>query len=96
MTNPGNSCCNRNLKATRKDEEIQEATTSLAAAKEISMDAAAGAFLSEQDDIFTLKDEQRTALKEHGFTLLLTGFSKSSVQQSGASHLASQGAVMYG
>lgn len=38
-------------------------TVSLAAAKEISQDAAMGAEFSELDDIFAIKEEQRMSLK---------------------------------
>lgn len=38
-------------------------TVSLAAAKKISQDAAMGAVLSELDDIFAIKEEQRMSLK---------------------------------
>lgn len=45
------------------EEELQEVTSSLAAATDISMDAAVEAFLSELDGVFTLKEEQRPTLK---------------------------------
>lgn len=71
--------CNLPLKSTEEEEEeIQEATASLADAKEISADAAVGAVLSE---LITLKEEQRTAVKvflsgKDVSVLLLIGFSK--------------------
>lgn len=54
---------------------------SLAAVKEISMNAAVAAVLSEADDIFTLEEAGRTALKaflsrQRVFTLLSAGFGK--------------------
>lgn len=43
----GSNCCNLPLKSTEEDrDETQEVTVSLAAAKEISLDAAAAAVLS--------------------------------------------------
>lgn len=42
---------------------MQEASADLAAAQEISLDAAVGAVLSELGCIFTVKVEQITALK---------------------------------
>lgn len=45
------------------EEEIQEATASLAPAKEISLDGAAAAVLSEPGGIFTFKEEQRRVPK---------------------------------
>lgn len=49
-------------------EETQEATASLAAAIEISSDAAAAAVLSELDDVFILKEEKRNGT-EGSFSL---------------------------
>lgn len=48
------------LEAPDKDkEERQEVTCSLAAAKEVSLDVAAVAVLSELDGIFTLRGDQK-------------------------------------
>lgn len=54
----------------------------MAAANEISTDAAVMAVLSELDGIYTLKDEQKWLRKlflffQHDFSLLLTGIGKS-------------------
>lgn len=68
------------LRATGEDEEeIQKVSASVAAANEVSADAAAAPVLSEADDIFTLKEEQRTAPKAFmsGKALLPTDFGKS-------------------
>lgn len=51
----------------------------MAAAKDVMMDAAIGTDLSEVDGIFTLKEEQKSALKaflggQWSFALLMTGF----------------------
>lgn len=52
------------LKTTEEDEEeIEEATVSLAAAKQPCVDAAVAELLPEPDGVFTWKQEQRTALK---------------------------------
>lgn len=45
------------------EEEIQEASTCLAGAKEIRMDAAVVTLLAEPDGIFTINGKQRKALK---------------------------------
>lgn len=42
---------------------MQEATANLAAVQENRVDAAVLAVVSEQDGLFTIKEEQRTALK---------------------------------
>lgn len=48
------------LEAPDKDkEEIQEVTSSLAAAKEVSLDVAVVAVLSELDGFFTLRGGQK-------------------------------------
>lgn len=52
-TKPGSNCYQLPLKAPKQDrEEKQEVTTSLAAAREISADAAVAAVLAELDGIF--------------------------------------------
>lgn len=57
LRKPGNSYCKLPLETTEEDkEERQEVTTSLAAAEEISADAAVAAALSEPDCIFTIKE----------------------------------------
>lgn len=53
-----------------KDE--QEATGSLAAATDMSIDAAVVAYLSKIGGIFVLKEEEKTALE--GFSLRTTCF----------------------
>lgn len=45
------------------EEEIQEASTSLAGAKKISLGAAVATLLAEPDGIFTINGKRRTALK---------------------------------
>lgn len=57
-----------------EEEETQEVTASLAAAKEISLDAAVEAVLTETDGNFTLKDGMgefsgggKDALLPHGY-----------------------------
>lgn len=59
----------------------------MAAAKDVLMDAAIGADLSEVDGIFTLKEEQKSAPKaflggQRSFALFMTGF-KSYVKHCG-------------
>lgn len=49
--------------AFKNNRSDVEATTSLAAAKEISLDAAEASGLSEWDGIFAIKEEQRMAPK---------------------------------
>lgn len=51
------------MKTTEDDKEKQEAILNLAAAKEISVDAALAAVLSELHDICALKEELRMILK---------------------------------
>lgn len=64
------------LKALRDDKEnIEETTVSLVVAKEICL-RCGRAVLSEQDGIFTLREEKRIALGAV-FSSLLTGFGKS-------------------
>lgn len=76
------------------EEEKEETTASLVAAREISTDAtAAAAFSSRMDGIFTIKEEHRMKLKallcgHHVFILLLTPFAKSLVKHHGTSLLA--------
>lgn len=70
---------------------MQEVTASLATTKQISLDAATAAVLSEPDGMFVWKEGQKTPRKVflHGkdvFALLLTGSSKSLVKH----HRASQ------
>lgn len=64
------NCCEKTLITKEEDsEEIEAATASLASAKDISMDVAVAAVLSELDDIFAFNEEQRSALKAFlGFT----------------------------
>lgn len=57
----GTDSCKLSLKATKENKEDKELTLNVAAAKD-SIDAAVGAVLSEQDGIFILKEEARTAL----------------------------------
>lgn len=69
----------------KEEEEIQEATVSRAAARNISADAGVAAVLSEMDGFFTLKEEKRTTLKLllHGkdvFASFLTGSGKNLVK----------------
>lgn len=60
VTKPGSSCCERLLKCTEEDKaEVQEVTASLAAPKEISMEAALEA---ELDGVFKFKQERKVAL----------------------------------
>lgn len=50
------NCCKLAFKTTEEDEEeLQEVTVRPAAAKEMSVDAAGAALLSELDGILTLK-----------------------------------------
>lgn len=46
------------LKITEEDEEKEKAAVSGAAAKDISIDTAAAAVLSEQEDIFTINENK--------------------------------------
>lgn len=53
----------------------------MAAAKEVSRDAATASVISELESVSSLKEKQRTALKgflygKHVFALLPTGFTK--------------------
>lgn len=57
-----NSCKLPSKKKSEQGEVKEEATVSLAAAKETSVDAAIAAVLSEPSGIFTLRKEQRMAL----------------------------------
>lgn len=66
-------------------QEVQEEE----AAKEITVDAAFRAVLSELDGVLTLKEQKKTAPKtflcgRRVFTLLLTGFGKSLAKHRGA------------
>lgn len=55
MTKPRSSCCRIPLKDTKEDKEvIEEATASLADAKDISMGVAVAAGLPELDSIVVL------------------------------------------
>lgn len=58
----GSDCCKMPSKITEEDED-GEATPSLADAEENSMEAAVTAVLLQLGGIFTLVEEQRTALK---------------------------------
>lgn len=58
-TKARSDCCRQQETKT----ERHEATASLVAAQEISVDAAVEAFLAQPDDIFTIKEEQKTAQK---------------------------------
>lgn len=67
------------------DEEEEEASVSRGAAKEINVDAATAAVLSEPDSIFPFEEEQRTTLKpflggEDVLSLLPTGIGRSLVK----------------
>lgn len=53
----GGDCCRQQKTKT----ERHEATASLFAAREISEDATVDTFLAQPDDIFTMKEEQKTA-----------------------------------
>lgn len=55
----GSDCCRHPKTKT----ERLEATASLLSAEEISVDAAVDAFLAQRGDIFTIKEEQKTAQK---------------------------------
>lgn len=47
----------------QQEEEVEKATMSLAAAKEISVDSTVETVLPELEGIFPLNEEQRTTLK---------------------------------
>lgn len=64
MTTTERNSSNLAVKTTEEDEEgKQEVTANLAGAKEISMDAPVLVAFSELQEILTLREEQRTALK---------------------------------
>lgn len=70
---------------TTKEDKKEEVSLTQASAKQISMDVAVGAVLSELVGVFTFKQEQRAALKallgeKDVFTVVLTGFSESEVK----------------
>lgn len=89
MTNQEGNCCKQPLKAP---EVKQEATASIADAKEISVKAAVAPVLSELDGNVTLKIEQRMALKVvfrgKDVTSLQAGFGKSLPKHHSTSRLA--------
>lgn len=78
------------METTEEDVEgMQEVTSSLAAAEEITVDVAVAAILSRFGGIFTIKGEETTALKafisERGvFSLILTDFGNRFVKHLGA------------
>lgn len=73
MTNPAGDCCWLPFKRREEDEkEIQDACASLAAAQEVTMDAAAAAALSELYDILRVKKKIKYNTK--GFSHWTTDF----------------------
>lgn len=67
------------FKTAEEEAAAQEVTVSLAAAKEISTDAAVMVVLSKLSDILWIKEQQKTG---RGFFLVITGFGESLVKQS--------------
>lgn len=61
MAKPRRNCCKLQLKVPEEDEvEIEEVTARLVV---FSVHAAVATVLSQPNHVFTLKEEQRTALK---------------------------------
>lgn len=74
MTTGQGDCWKLPVKTTEEDEEeMQEATSSPAVPKEVSVDAAVAAVSSELDDILTLKETQGRLLsvEKDAFALLV-------------------------
>lgn len=68
--------CNLPLETKEDKEKNQEATASLAATKEMSVDAPVMTVLSELNDIFILKEEQKQKDATESFSPLPTYFRK--------------------